>query len=330
MSRPVQQHYLPKSAYLSFFEVPTKPGFIYFYQRGQKTILVNVHNVAKERHLYSFVGEDGSYDFEIENILADLETKSKPILNNLNDSQGSLFITAEEKVILSTFISFQVCRTPAFIKTIQDLVAGFMDIYASTFAQNREAFAATVEKMKKVDPAHFNHATDAEELRKFILDGEYEIQPNREYSKAQALKAWDDIFPSILMKKISVLRVDGEVFITSDHPVALVRDPKAPPLYGGGFLMSPVLLPIGRQCTLLLVNDENPPPLNTPDEPVFVPLIRISPHHARQINKYTVLNAEKYLFSSENNNSLKELFGQTHRSKRVQWSNPFRRNRGET
>lgn len=234
MSRPVQQHYLPKSAYLSFFEVPTKPGFIYFYQRDKKTILVNVHKVAKERYLYSFVGEDGNYNFEIEEMLADLETRAKPILAKLNDSRGPLYITAEEKVLLSTFISFQAVRTPAFIKTIQDVVAGFMEIYASTFAQNQEAFAAAVEKMKKVDPENFGDETDAKDLRKFILDGEYEIQPKWDYSKAHALKAWDHVLPCILMKKIGVLRVDGEAFITSDHPVTLVRDPKAPPLYGGG------------------------------------------------------------------------------------------------
>ena len=73
MNKPVQHHYLPKNAYLKFFESAEKVGFVWMYQRGEEPIFVDINNAAKERHLYSFTDENGQYNTEFESALAEME-----------------------------------------------------------------------------------------------------------------------------------------------------------------------------------------------------------------------------------------------------------------
>jgi hypothetical protein len=69
----MQQHYLPKRAYLRFFEVPNKLGCIYLYQRQKKIVLASLNNVAKEKHLYSFTDKDGQINSGLEEKLGIVE-----------------------------------------------------------------------------------------------------------------------------------------------------------------------------------------------------------------------------------------------------------------
>ena len=69
----MQQHYLPKGAYLKFFEVPHKPGAVYLYQREKDIVLTGIHNVAKEKHLYSFTDMEGKLNTTLEAMLGEFE-----------------------------------------------------------------------------------------------------------------------------------------------------------------------------------------------------------------------------------------------------------------
>ena len=111
MSQPVQHHYLPKNAYLKFFESPEKAGFVWMYQRGEEPIFVNTHNVAKERHLYSFTDQNGQYNTDLESALAEMEAVVTRILEKLNRIEGPTIISVQEKADLSLFLAMQVART---------------------------------------------------------------------------------------------------------------------------------------------------------------------------------------------------------------------------
>src|SRR6266849_1692821 len=329
MSNPIQQHYLPKVAYLSFFENSQRPGFIYLYQRSTEPVLTNIKNVAQERYLYSFVDENGQYNFEIEKALETLEARTRPILQKLNQGPKSLPISAVEKGTLSEFIAYQAVRIPAFRrKVLQEINSKFLEVTALAMAQRKEVLAAHMEKARQRNPSNSHEDTvSAEELQRLILEGDFTCSVSGDdYFLGQALQVGNHLFPAILMKKIFLLYVTGTSFITSDYPVFLLSDPNLG-LYGSGFLMARILLPIGSHAILYLENENNPT-LLTEDQIVDVRYQKISPSKARWINKCTIAHAENYLFASEANEGIKKLFDRTKPPERFQVSHLFQKTRG--
>ncbi len=122
---PVQQHYLPKAAYLRFFEVPHRPGFVWMYQRQKEPILVSSERVAKERHLYSFTAEGGVLSTEMETHLQRIEDAARPILERLINAPGDVTISSDEEVTLALFASFQSHRTPGSRRAMAHLATKF-------------------------------------------------------------------------------------------------------------------------------------------------------------------------------------------------------------
>lgn len=119
----MQHHYLPKGAYLKFFEIPRRPGCVYLYQRQKDIVLASLHNVAKERHLYSFTDKVGKINSELDRQLGKIEEHATPVLEKLGRATGSFHITVDEFNPLMSFISLQAVRTPAFRKTLEQMTA---------------------------------------------------------------------------------------------------------------------------------------------------------------------------------------------------------------
>jgi hypothetical protein len=304
VSDPVQQHYLPKKAYLSFFETLERPGYVWLYQRRKPPVLVNIERVAKERHLYSFVDAAGNYDVEIEQGLATLEGDARPILERFNKSEAPVGITAWEKEIVSWFIAYQAVRTPAQRRVIDVLTEGLIGTTesAALFYRGPQLHRAVQQTLE----TQVNRPLQAD-------------------SMLAALDMADVIFPSIAMKRWALLRAASPV-VTSDHPVALVPDPRVPPAYGtGGFLMAQVILPVGRHCILAMVNDDDVEPPTAPDEPIIVGSRQLEPRWLDRLNAHTIAHAEKYVFASENLAEVRRIFDATERPLRVSVISPFKR-----
>ena len=326
MSIPKQHHYLPRGPYLNFFEVPDNPGQVYLYQRSKDTVLVSTQNAAKQKHLYSFVDKDGNVNASIEAELARIESSTKPILDRLNKADATFEITAKEKGMLFTFLSLLAVRTPAFRQLLQELIARFSQMMLQAYAQRRGTLKNLVEKAKKKEPDQSFDDVSIEELQEFILDeSRYDIQASGDYFLGRQLEAQKAVFDVMWTKAVVVLRVEGENFITCDHPVSHVSEPGVPKIFGGGLLHSDIFVPIGRQACLLLTYDEHWDRIRKHDQPVQVAVRTISPQQAREINKLTIGSAEHFLFACEDIPKIKQLFDQTTRPTRFQFSHPFGR-----
>jgi hypothetical protein len=212
MTDPIQQHYLPKAAYLKFFENPKKPGTVYFYRRSEKPVLVNTEKVARERHLYSFVGEDGKYNFQVEAILKEVEDNARPILEKLNYAPVPISITYDQKLTLACFIAMQAVRTPGFRKALQHLYAGIGEMQLMGIAQHKETLAAYMSKIKRSQPGKTESDISVEELQKFILGGEYDITVSGDYFLGLVLDQAELIIPAVFIKKVGILR-SGETLL---------------------------------------------------------------------------------------------------------------------
>jgi len=322
MSKPVQHHYLPKNAYLKFFEAPEKPGFVWFYQRGEEPILVNTNNVAKERHLYSFTDENGQYNTDLEAALAEMEVVASKIFEKLNKAEEPILISAQEKSELAYFLAMQVARTPAFRNTLKQQAAEFAKLHMQMLASNKGAFNHAVEEAKKEKPDM--PEVSYEEMREFIFGEKYTIDMgNKNYFLKQAIQVGDHIYPTIMMKDMFILKSKSVEYITSDYPVNLIPHPGVPAFYGGGFLMSGILIPIGTHTALFCKNPDNPKEPPKKEEQVPLGYREAPPAQAREVNKITINHADRFLFGAVSNQKIKEIFDKTSVPKRFHMSSPF-------
>lgn len=322
MSKPIQHHYLPKNAYLKFFQSPEKPGFVWMYQRGEDPIFVNINNVAKERHLYSFTDEDGQYNTELESALAEMEAVASKIFEKLNKAEGPILITAQEKLELAYFLAMQVARTPAFRDSLKQQAAEFAKLHMQMLVSNKDAFTHAVNKVKKERP----NIPDVsfEEMQEFIFGEKYTIEMgNKNYFLKQAIQLGNHIYPTIMMKDMFILKSKSVEFITSDYPVALIPHPGVPAFYGGGFLMSGILIPIGTNTALFCKNPGNPKEPPKKDEQIPLGYREASSAQAREVNKITINHAERFLFGATSDQKIKEIFDKTSVPKRFYINSPF-------
>jgi len=121
-----------------------------------------------------------------------------------------------------------------------------------------------------------------------------------------AITSAKSIFPALIMKEMNLLKAPADkYFITSDHPVVLLKRSDVPP-YFGGFVFSDVFFPLGRSCALYMSNPEIiPEPENFPKTVVFG---EENDEKIEMLNGRTLFNAERFLFGSENNSRIKEKF----------------------
>lgn len=320
----MQQHYLPRGAYLEFFEIPDRLGSIYFYQRGKDVIPVGTHNVAKEKDLYSFIDNDGKLNSQVETGLSEFEGHVKPLLTKLNEEREPFEIALHERNRLMTFVSLQASRTPTFREMLEQNEAQLRKMQLQAHALSKEGLKKRIEKLR--DAGYLKNLGDfnIDELREFVLDDtRYTVKAKGSYFLAQQFKLQDAIFHAILPKRVFLLRCDKEIFITSDHPVLRLGNPKIPKIYSGGFRFSDILLPIGRNTCLVLETECSPEAITGEDQRFMIAAGRISPDKVRQINKMTMYHAEKYLFASIQNDKIKSIFDKTSKPTRFEFNNPF-------
>ena len=318
LNSPIQHHYVPQ-VYLSFFESSEKPGSVYFYRRGAGPRLVSTRKVAKERHLYSFTDKAGKLNTFVETALSKLESDVKPILVRLNAAKESISLSTDETSLLFTFISVQAARTPAFRKVIKQMSVNLAQMTLQQAVQNIDWLRDRLAEQNQSD-------ITAEELQEFILDdSKYTIETDGDYYLLEQLRLQMEIHKAISIKNPVLLKSEESPFITSDFPVTLVKDPRAPSYYGAGFLTSTIYLPLGQHTCLLLVN----PPVPECSDPseMWVGLSKIPPSKVRWINKLMVHSAEKYLFASNYNQKIQKIFDATTNPERVEFSSPFTRAR---
>jgi hypothetical protein len=305
--RKAVDHYLPSRAYLKFFECQTKPDFVYLYRRGREAVPVNIGKAARERNLY--------VKGEVEQALEAIERAGEPILARLNEPGPGpiLNISGMDEAILARFVGYQATRTPAQRKVMADLHAGALKAATRFMAAHDEAWGSILAQMPPVPPG-----VDPESVRRVFREGRYDVSVSDGNLMLDALRTAEQIARVVWTKQLAVLTAGrDETFLTSDHPVALVRTRDTPAFYGTGFLMSEVAFPIGRNAVLYWVNDEKKRPVQSPDDPVRVYVHSMSPAQTREISKYTLSHAEKYLFSSERSASVQMLFDRTQQPQRV-------------
>ena len=111
MSKPKRHHYLPQF-YLEKF---SRNGNLFVFDRKLNEYREQTPiNTAVKMHYYALEDDEGKKKTEIENLLSQIEGKTKPIIEKLEIGKK---ISEEDKEILSMFVSFLMTRVPVFEKS---------------------------------------------------------------------------------------------------------------------------------------------------------------------------------------------------------------------
>jgi hypothetical protein len=308
MGKSIQAHYLPRGAYLSFFEDGSRAGYLHLYQRNKAPVLVSTKKAARERDLYCFRDEHGHLDSSIEAMLAQMEKQASPVLAKLNAATESFELGTEEWGTLLTFVAFQGVRTPAFRRQLRQQYGDLMKAVTQKLASNQQMFKAQMRKLRKEHP---ETNLDDESLRDFILRGEYDVEfKDSAYFLGTILKSAKDIYPTLLTKKPIILRTESASVVTSDWPVSLSRHPKSPSHWGTGWLNSNITFPIGKRVVLYLEVQLGSSPKET-NNPVLVTVRRLAEQRAASINTATVRSADTFLFADRLIKRIARIFDAT-------------------
>jgi Protein of unknown function (DUF4238) len=315
MGESIQSHYLPKSAYLSFFENTEKKGHLYLYQRGSAPVLISIRKAARERNLYSFRDKDGHLDSEIEQFLERIESESRPILEKLNTATESFDVPAEEWANAAKFVAFQYVRTPAFRRQWQEITAEMMKATMRRVAKDDRMFQRAIKSTLGSNTDFPN--IGSEKLRTFILSEDYNITAKGDYFLGLVLKAAEPIYRGVLVKTPMIYRSTNQSFVTCDSPVILLRHPKSPPHWGAGWINSHALLPIGKHAGLFL--QAQPGHVRKMEGPVHIK-VRKAGSRLAWMNKYTVNAAERFVFADKPLKAIVRLFSATKKPTRFKIS----------
>ena len=310
MSRPKQHHYLPAQAYLRHFSAPERRGFVYQYARGQTPVMSSVKKLAREQHLYSFVDEYGEQNVQIEEqFLARLDEDAQPILEKLNNGGDKVVLSTQDYGVLLEFIAFLLVRTPSFRDQMNEMSGEMQRLVTIWQARTRPTLFLEHARAAANEAGIAVNETELDELRQFFASGEYDVgQKDSAWTiglvleiGAKSARVLQDKSPVLLTTK------NQQSFITSDHPVCRL------PLPGGdiptGLLDASLIIPVGNSMLFQLENEQSEPRPQANTR--VIPIRQIRAHEARRLNSVIIQQAERFLFSSENNQHIQQAFDQT-------------------
>lgn len=286
------QHYIPK-LYLKGFT--DEAGTLWVYEKFNP---MRASTPKKEAHRpdYYTHEENGPRDETAENMLKVIESRAAPIVRKLANPQFTL--TPEMAGDLYMFVCFMFVRVPSWRENLDRMTARVV-------RDNSLQIASDKEKFRKLC-ADYENATgksvgDYEELRRYVLKGNYELeQKSNAFNLGAMFTSGLDLIEVLSNFGYRVLYAPtGKFFWTSDAPVGTLRpegNGRATVGMGFGWPGVEVYFPLNKRACLMLKRKIQP----------SVGVIEAG--HVDQINRLTMATAEKYLYSSEGYKRIARLF----------------------
>lgn len=290
-----RHHYIPKF-YLEGFIDPHNRPYLWVYEKGnEKIIKATSKDIAVEKHYFSFLMLDGERNSDtLENVMAEIEKNSAPVFRKIIGGQS---LSKKDRAYFATFLAFMMVRVPNFRKNIENAIGELMKRINMVYASNRRGFEAMIKRYEK--DTHKKINMPIEELRKWVLEGEYDIKANPEFALGMALSTTREVFSVFLgMKWTFVKATDEYKFLTGDNPL-FYCDPTHDPnsFYGVGLLNKnvEVTFPISKDLALFASWKGKEGYIQAKNKLV------------KDINRRTVLAALRFVFSSERSDGINKL-----------------------
>ncbi|MES2908330.1 MAG: DUF4238 domain-containing protein [Pseudomonadota bacterium] len=111
MTEAKVQHYVPKFL-LRNFGTGKKDKVWVFDKLLRKSFETNAKNIASESRFYDFEVEGTA--LSLESSLSNIESKAKPVIEKMLNSDSTAGLTHEERSVMAAFLAIQFVRTKAF------------------------------------------------------------------------------------------------------------------------------------------------------------------------------------------------------------------------
>ena len=284
---PARNHYIPQF-YLKGF---SNDGInIYRLDKATTEIkLLPIPSVGYEKNIYTYRTINHTND-TLEKLFSQIEGQAATYIDKL---RANLELSEQEKADLSIFLSFQMLRTPAS----QNKVLGVETELREQFIRMTMEMTPP-ERIQEFFKSRGENMT-VEQAKDIIDFGANKKRSKIEFDFPQ--EYWIKGMLKMAMELCPIFQIcDWEIrhsikkngFITSDHPFLLVAGEKPHPFYGVGLLTpkSKKIIPLASDICLVA---------HDPNEKPNIVHTEADKNFYRKINKYTLANAERYVFSSD-------------------------------
>lgn len=275
-----QQHTV-SGCYLENFS--DERGYVWALDTNDKIFNVNPDNILKERHFYSLTSRNGEKDFTVEDTLGAIEGDYINVFRN--KLSKDLFLTDEERVIVSVFVAAFMTRTRPYRDSLKASFQSIKDWMKNWVKQPKNELD---DRMLEAASLGHGPTIDLNTLEEGLRNFE-------EHHSASILRGLSHSAALIYHMKWSVWINKNHGFVTSDDPVVLLR-PASIKKYGfGTFGSAPGLkwkdveltLPLSKDRLLLagwILNDDS--------------YITVDDEMARKIDHRTITHSRDRIIAS--------------------------------
>ena len=167
MSTPKFHHFVPQMISRRF---TTKDGIIYFFDKTtpeKGTRVTTPRNLMGETHLYSTLSEEGKRDASLETKFSELESRTAPILDEIEhclaENRAPKLTTPARSTLLEFFFA-QWRRVPEFHNKIVSQVA-----VANTITESLAEYEKLIRPLTEDERVRFNDALTIKRMRQNTL-----------------------------------------------------------------------------------------------------------------------------------------------------------------
>lgn len=295
----VRHHFVP-AFYLRGFTDSAKDDLIWVYTKGSNTLFCDKpENIGLEKHYHSFQRTDGTKDTNtIEDYFCHVwEGPTAKIIESIK--VGNL-PTGADRAFFAAFLGLSLTRSPNHRANVNRAITHLAKTVAQFSAADPQQFAQTLRNYERDMGEELTD--DAEGLRKFMCEGEYELTAN----PALYLKMFvaNGVWFGQIIDKMTwafVRATDRIKFLTSDNPF-FFNDPtpESRSIYGGvGLLNTNVELsfPVSKEVALVAAWSEK----------LKAGFFQGTDELAKTINRRSVLAAHRFVYAPEQSESIARL-----------------------
>jgi len=288
----IKHHFIPEFHLSLFTQNGTKESTLWvFDQESGNQWEATPNSVGYQKHLYR-VELPGTEPDAIEEVFAEVEKNVAPIIKQICDSQKIPEVVVEYNWLIN-YIALLCERTPirreVFTKPMEEIAR----IMAEMMVATPERFESIKQRMI-ADGVDIDENISFEELRKFVLEGNYTIAFDNNTHVNNLLTAMDVIIPPLGDRNWTVAYLSPEVgdFICSDNPVSLHWTTKkergiwSSP--GHGLIETEVSIPLSSRIMLLGRFEEMPKKI-----------VISSKRNLAILNSYTGMYSDRFIYSRE-------------------------------
>ena len=248
-----------------------------FDRQCDSSITTSAGAVAVERDFYRLPEGTNLPVNVLEELLSAQESDAAKAIQNVVDTGR---VSPLNRELLIFHLAMQMSRTRRQRNSIAAIVAW------------RATYAVQVDLNRRLAAGEFGEESEralAESAVQQLADGHLRVSPNEEALLAMALRGLD-IIGGILRTGWNwvVVILTTPRFITSDHPICLLGEPKqgSPASNVGVANALEIWFPLDPRHALVLSRDHS----------IGSPLLDLSKGHARTINRRLALESERWIF----------------------------------